>query len=611
MTHDHPESDELFELFSELVDGGLTPARTERLRALLRDDPEAQELYLRFMRVHAQLHLDYHHGSEPADMPGGSSMPLGPPSDLPHLGVGEHPLEAEFGEHDIAASPARFWPTASAIGWALALTFAIGLAVVLRSHGPAVPKARPALNPAPATVAATAPTRPLARVSPTDGVALVVRAGTRWEMADGQVPAEGDILPRGRLRIHEGRAILSMLSGVSVIVEGPAEIDLLSIDRIACNRGKLRARVPEGAEGFVVSGPGSAVVDLGTEFGVNIRPDGKSRGKVFEGEVEAAVLGQSGVLRRSRVVREQSEAFEIDPDAGLIGPLRGPEDFVSPFRPALAPLPLGPDYRDSVLSSRPTCYWRFESIAAGAIANEVAGQPALLVTGPIGIAGDDTGNRCAAFAAGQPDQRLVMDGSWKPERTPGYAVELWFLPEMIGHAALASLIAPKDTTHHLSLVELTSSHRLSLFPPATVRFLYRWPTGRGGGEHTFSTDVYVPYRWHHVVSQVAGDRMELYLNGALQTSQPIDRAGSTAACQLILGRLTTLAQSPDLHHTGYRRAFVGLMDEVALYDHPLSAGEIGARFRLARAAEASADARPAGSATGAGGRVPPREPGGP
>ena len=39
MTHESSESEELFELFSELVDGGLTPARVDRLRELLRDDP--------------------------------------------------------------------------------------------------------------------------------------------------------------------------------------------------------------------------------------------------------------------------------------------------------------------------------------------------------------------------------------------------------------------------------------------------------------------------------------------------------------------------------------------------------------------------------------------
>ena len=36
---DRPEPDELLGLLSELVDGGLTPAREDRLRELLRDDP--------------------------------------------------------------------------------------------------------------------------------------------------------------------------------------------------------------------------------------------------------------------------------------------------------------------------------------------------------------------------------------------------------------------------------------------------------------------------------------------------------------------------------------------------------------------------------------------
>ena len=191
------------------------------------------------------------------------------------------------------------------------------------------------------------------------------------------------------------------------------------------------------------------------------------------------------------------------------------------------------------------------------------------------------GNRCAAFEPGQPDQSLRMDGPWKPERSSGYAIELWFFPETIGLASLVSMITPKDTTHHLSLVELTSSNRLTLFRPASIRFLYRWPTGRGGGDNMFSGDIYVPYRWHHVVAQVAGERMELYLDGVTQASQPIEPLGSTVPCQFILGRLTTLIDVENVHHTGYRRPFVGLMDEVALYDHPLTAEEVRAHHRLA------------------------------
>jgi hypothetical protein len=516
------------------------------------------------MGLHAQLHLDYSSGSGPADMPGGSSMPLRPLS-APPLGQagGE-----EFARPDVAASPARSWLASAAVGWTLAVLFAIGLIAVLRTSGP---------RKAPAVADA-----PPGKVDAAEGVAVVVRAaGVRWEMGDGRVPKEGDILPKGRLRVLEGRAAFSMLSGVSVIVEGPADVELISVDRIACNRGKLRARVPEGAEGFVVSGPGSAVLDLGTEFGVNIKADGKSRGKVFEGEVEAAVLGASGAMRHSRLVKTANGAFEIDPGSGLIAPLTAPEDFVAPFKLTHAPLDLAPGYRGSVLGSRPRCYWRFESEAGGKIANEVPDGPPLLVTGPIRLAESASGNRSAAFEAGQHNQYLQMDGLWKPERSPGYAVELWFMPEMIGLSSLVSMVAPKDTTSHLSLVEMTSSNRLTLDRPASIRFLYRWPTGRGGGDNVFSDDIYVPYHWHHLVAQVAGDRMELYLNGAVQTSQAIGPAGSTAPCQVLLGRLTTLTESKQIHHTGFRRAFVGLIDEVALYDRPLTAEEIRTHYGLA------------------------------
>ena len=519
MTNEPGEPEGLSGLLSELVDGGLTPLRAERLRALLRDDPEAQDQYLRFMRLHAQLHLDYEGGSGRADMPGGSSMPVKSPSALPPVWPGEEIGSESIGVAGAGVLPGRSWLASAAVGWTLAALFAVGAIAALRWPGPRK-------GPAPGLEPATVASRPAAKVDAADGVAVVVRAeGVRWEMDGGRVPKRGDVLPKGRLRVREGRAMFSMLSGVAVTVEGPAEVELLSIERIACHRGRLRARVPEGAEGFVVTGPGTAVVDMGTEFGVNIRPDGKSRGRVFEGEVEAAVLASSGAMRHSRIVREASGAFEIDPESGRIGPLAAPEaeDFVAPLSPARELLAPAPGYRAAILASRPRCYWRFESEAEGAIPNEVPDEPPLRATGPVRLAESGPGNRCAVFDAGQALQYLQMDGLWKPDRS-GYAIELWFLPESIGIQSLASLVAPKDTMNHLSLIEMTSSDRTSLFRPASIRFLYRWPTGRGGGDNLFSDDVYIPYRWHHVVAQVAGERMELYTDGKVQASQAIGPA---------------------------------------------------------------------------------------
>ena len=86
-----------------------------------------------------------------------------------------------------------------------------------------------------------------------------------------------------------------------VVVEGPADVELVSVDRIYCRRGKVRSRVPKGAEGFVVSAPGSAVIDMGTEFAVNLTADGRTRGRVFEGEVEASVLSRLGTPGHSSI----------------------------------------------------------------------------------------------------------------------------------------------------------------------------------------------------------------------------------------------------------------------------------------------------------------------
>ncbi len=566
MTNDSSRHDELFELLSDLVDSELPPARAERLRDLLRDDPEAQDLYLEFMKLHAHLHLAYDSGAGAADMPGGSSMPLKPLSISPFEAAESGAIADELDINAGAHPAGRFWPSPLVIGWALAGLFAIALLIVSRP-----------VEPRKSQVA----TRPLEKVELSNGLAVVVKAtGARWKTSGGRVPKEGDLLPQCRLDVAEGRVMLSMLSGVTVIVEGPADIELLSMDRITCHRGKLRTKVPEGAEGFVVTGPNSAVIDLGTEFGININQDGKSRGKVFKGEVEAALIGTTGSMRRSQIIKEESEAFEIDPGTGFIGPLRAPEEFVTTTNSDLAPLVLAPGYRDSILAAHPKCYWRFDSLRDGKIANEVTDAAPLLAIGPIKLAGTSNDNRCVVFGSGENDQYLRMDGSWKPDKSRGFAIELWFQSDMIGHAALAGLLAPKDTTNHLTLLELTSSSRRTLFPPASVRSLYRWPASRGGGENVFSSNIYIPYRWHHVVTQLAADRMELYLDGVLQTSQPIERRGSEV-CQFLLGRLSTLTGSDTIHHTGYRRPFVGLMDEVALYDRPLSSEEVRAHLHFA------------------------------
>jgi hypothetical protein len=430
------------------------------------------------------------------------------------------------------------------------------------------------------------PARPVAsrafpRVHAGVGLAMVVKLDkVSWEPRAAPHPKEGNVLGTSRLRFTSGRAILSMLTGVVLDIEGPADVELIDTDRVLCRRGHLRARVPAGAEGFRVLGPSWAVVDLGTDFVLDVGADGKTRGQILEGKLEAASLSSNGTPQRTFLLNSAeangSKAFEIDSRSGHIGSLADPKRFVPRSDPVAPPLVLSSDYPDAVFRSNPWGYWRFESIDQGAVPNEVPRRPKLYVTGPIRL-GADNSNHWVEFGTVKERQFLALREPWHPTWQPGFAVELWCLSPTIGHASLVSLFTPKDTDHHVFLMELTARTRLTIHQPASVRLLHRWPAGWESGDNSYSQEPYVPYRWHHIVGQVRGDRIELFMDGQLSSALSITPSHADVACQFVLGRLT------ELRGTGISvdRPFVGRMDEVALYDHPLSAEEIRVHHRVA------------------------------
>ena len=135
-------------------------------------------------------------------------------------------------------------------------------------------------------------------------------------------------------------------------LEGPADLDLVSIDRVFCRQGRLRARVPKGSEEFVVTSTRTAVLDRGTEFGLNVGANGTSRLMVFEGAAEAALLDAAGAARLGQVVG-QRQSFEIDPRTGRIASaVAEPDGFVPAPSGSVPPLVLDPGYTGAVLRSR-------------------------------------------------------------------------------------------------------------------------------------------------------------------------------------------------------------------------------------------------------------------
>ena len=123
-----------------------------------------------------------------------------------------------------------------------------------------------------------------------DGVALLTQTLDASWTGTRQPPA-GSILSSGRLQLSRGLVQLEFYSGARLIIEGPADVELVSANRAVCRSGRIRAWVPPQARGFQVVSPEFELVDLGTEFGMEVGAKAGSKVEVFDGEVELHPAG--------------------------------------------------------------------------------------------------------------------------------------------------------------------------------------------------------------------------------------------------------------------------------------------------------------------------------
>ena len=123
-------------------------------------------------------------------------------------------------------------------------------------------------------------------------------------------------------------AQLEFYGGATVVLEGPADFELLGTDRGFCRRGRLRVRAAAQAQEFSVETPTARVTDLGTEFGVRVDEGGGSEVHVFDGKVElqgkadAPAAGKRELLNGMGASVDPagvSRAAEVNP-AAFVGP---------------------------------------------------------------------------------------------------------------------------------------------------------------------------------------------------------------------------------------------------------------------------------------------------
>ena len=119
-----------------------------------------------------------------------------------------------------------------------------------------------------------------------DAVGVLTRAaGVEWADDSDYRPNPNEPLRAGKLKLNAGLAQIEFLQGANVVLEGPIEFELISPNGGALLLGKLRANVPQIATGFVIDTPSGKVIDLGTEFGLDVQENGVTEIYVYVGKV--------------------------------------------------------------------------------------------------------------------------------------------------------------------------------------------------------------------------------------------------------------------------------------------------------------------------------------
>lgn len=240
----------LLELISASIDNSIGQEEKHELLAALREDVAARQFYLRHMSVHAELcsleSTENYLDSINDDL----KDEVEPILDRRNLSRPNHSSR---------------YKTYFAIAAGLFLALGIWQGGVFWQQGKAL--------------SSVAIEQILVAIEPVSEECKWYVEQSRRVMAESYL--SGDVI-----RVTEGKLELTYSHGTKVVLHSPAAYQLLSDMESRMILGRLTATVADSAKGFSVLIPRATVVDLGTQFGVEVSNDGASNVVVFQGEVD-------------------------------------------------------------------------------------------------------------------------------------------------------------------------------------------------------------------------------------------------------------------------------------------------------------------------------------
>lgn len=281
----------IHDLATTLLEGSADEAARRELDTLVRQSPAAKQMFRRYMRDTVQLRWCTGVSS--------SEVLRDLAADLPRPGVRRR----------------------AAIWGGLLATVAIAAAVMISSPAALEILARMSRPGDGEPAGVTTPARSSA------GVAMVTRlADVLWTDGAREWDELSRLVPGDSLQLDRGEIEVVFDIGVAVAIRGPAVFEVWGSDRAFSRLGSVTARVGENGEGFVLETPVAKVVDLGTEFSVDVAPTGSTDVAVFQGRVDLSVTSPESVAGGPPRRLLQGEALKVGLDGSLDRVMAIPSD---------------------------------------------------------------------------------------------------------------------------------------------------------------------------------------------------------------------------------------------------------------------------------------------
>jgi hypothetical protein len=322
---DQVNLDRLFDLMGAACEGGASPDDLDELDSVVWESTAARDWYLDYCRLHSTLSWELR--AQGAAQKTFQELGFGTTA----VGSGEldTAIKAETPASPIPILISTTFPGTSGVfasGWPLAYL----IAAVVLSVGLVIGAFTYISQPRQVAVIPSAPGSSAHEPLATSPARVTTTVDCQW--AAGVAPLHvNDDLPLGReIKLKSGLMEITYNSGAKVILQGPVTYEIESTSGGYLSVGKLTARLENAKTQdqrpktkdlhhkslnlqvcrFAVRTPTVTVTDLGTEFAVQVKPEGLVEVHVFEGQVETARVGPPGMAQvRQRLAAGEAIRF--------------------------------------------------------------------------------------------------------------------------------------------------------------------------------------------------------------------------------------------------------------------------------------------------------------